>query len=358
MNPWRIFTWFYASVWSQGNICHVDLSDMYVSCASPKCPLKMTKQSKCHFGLPGFRTSRRSKAIFVPAEVQNKASLSQWYQPGYLGWTMMRYRKLWKPHVFFSQDWGTCFKIQQLWRVLFDRWKMLKIGLRSRWRIWVRKALGLPLGFSEFLVFHNFTCPSYGKRDTLQGTITYPPKKWHFEDDFPFSQGGICIHSLEGNFHPGGHCCTQPWRSDLTRAPVARIARFLWYRLGPTPEPNKSQSLGSICFVFSRKLKKSHVVGPRSWSTQEGWSKIWNTLRNSTIRSIWEYIKVTLNYAWGCTVSEAHIALRSARWRPSKSCGTVERERSTAILAAGWFTFTRVRCHFSAVLFFQCNICG
>ena len=43
---------------------------------------------------------------------------------------------------FFSQDCRTCFKIH-------DRWKM-KIGLRSRWRIWVRKASGLPLGFVNF----------------------------------------------------------------------------------------------------------------------------------------------------------------------------------------------------------------
>jgi len=28
--------------------------------------------------------------------------------------------------------------------------------------------------------------------------LTYPPKKWHFEDDFPFPKVGY-VNSLEGN---------------------------------------------------------------------------------------------------------------------------------------------------------------
>ena len=40
---------------------------------------------------------------------------------------------------------------------------------------------------SDFFVCHGF----YFRKVTLQGT-NISPKKWHFEDDFPFPQGGIC----------------------------------------------------------------------------------------------------------------------------------------------------------------------
>ena len=39
--------------------------------------------------------------------------------------------------------------------------------------------------------------------DLCSRELTYPPQKWHFEDDFPFQKVGY-VNSLEGKFDGKG----------------------------------------------------------------------------------------------------------------------------------------------------------